>query len=623
MTPSRQQQLERNSRDALVQALAEAGCEVRSDKRIRCPFHQDDHPSAEIKRGKDGTWRFHCYAASCGFHGDVYDVRAKISGKAVETVLREARGESAPTRRGPAPSSPPAEDRPNPPETETAPASEYDRERRYKSLGEIERVLPGLEGSWVWVDESGVARYWTLRFRPPGERKHYCQVTRQRDGFICKGPKPPYLLLNLPRVLAAETIIVVEGEPKVDVIEHVGLQGFAATSPLGGAGLTKEFLTNWRPLRGKTVFLWPDADEGGLEFMQAVGERLRALYPRPRIFWISPAALGLTGTEDVVDYLRGVPVEQQQRRLLEALDRAEPWQSKRPSLAAGVRAHTEGIISGELADAGLPFGRQLARLSRATAAGTVTIVGGVGGAMKTWLLLFWAMHWFENDVPFAYYALEEDRKFLLERIEAIRERNISLLDAEWVAAHPDEKRAADKRQEPYLHAIGQHIWDAPNEPKTLPEIAEWGRRRAAEGRRVLVVDPVTATRPERDCYLADRHFLFEIKTIARLTKTTVVVATHRAKGRKGYGLDDLAGGAAYGQLAQSVVWIERYDTPKEALVMTPVGRSPVELTFSLHIVKGRQAPGVGKSVGFIVDWPTVEFREAGVIVKEPKKRKSE
>ena len=607
MNLTQEQRQERTTRGPLVEALAEAGCNVTNDRRIHCPFHQDEHSSAEIKLGKDNVWRFFCYAATCNFHGDVFDVRSRTSGKSVGDVLAEARGhtsrQAAPTARA---------------NRKPEPATEQDGKdapKQYASIEEITQRLLGLEGFWSWPGDNNEIRCWSIRYRPPGKPKRYLQAPPCEGGVILKGPKPPYVLLYLGKVQKAETVILVEGEPKVDIIERVGLEGIAGTSPLGGAGPKKEFLTDWRPLRGKVVYLWPDADSGGIDFMCAIAERLWALHPRPTIFWIEPAVLGLSGKDDVVDYLRDVPEDQRRRKFLDAMDAAEPWKSTRPTLAAGVRQNTANIISGKLADAPLPF-TQLQTLSRVTAPAIVSVFAGPGGSLKTWILLRWCMTWFEQDISFAYLGLEEDRTYCLERIQAIREQNIELLNPEWVKNHPDEKWAADDRQESYLHAIGQNLFDAPNEAMSLPEVVEWVRRRAAERQRLIMVDPITAVEPVKDCYIADRRFIVEVKTIARLTNTTVILATHRRKGGTGFGLDDICGGAAYSQLTQCILWIEPHRPPKDVTALSVAGRSQVTLSLSIHIAKSRKAPGAGKSIGVCIDWPHVTFSEAGIVLKE-------
>jgi len=601
MTQTRAQQRERTERGPLIEALRGAGCEVTNDRRIKCPFHADDHASAEVKPGKDGVWRFRCYAATCGFSGDVYDIRAKIDGRLVADVLAESRGQDRrPTSR---------------PTPERAPDPEpADEPKRYPSIDAVTRRLPGLEGVWAWTSADGETVGWSVRYRPPGESKRVLQATPAEGGVVLKGPQPPWPLLYLSKVQEAKTVVLCEGEPKADVINAVGLADLTATSVLGGAGPKKDLLTDWQSLRGKSVVLWPDADEGGIAFMRAVAERLWGLYPRPNILWIKPTSLGLTGKQDAVDYLRDVPQEQRRRKLLDAMDVAEPWTSTRPTLAAGVRQNTEDIVSGKLSDAPLSF-EQLRHLSRVTAPGIVSILAGPGGSVKTWLLLRWAMTWFEQDITFAYLGLEEDRTYCLERIQAIREENIELLNPEWVKEHGNDKRVADERHESYLNAIAQSLFDAPNEAMSLREVAEWVRRRAAERRRIIVVDPVTAVAPVKDCYIADRQFVTEVKTTARLTNATIILATHRRKGGTGFGLDDLCGGAAYSQLTQCIVWVEPHRPPKEVTALSPAGRSHATINLTMHIAKARKAPGAGKSIGICIDWPRATFGEAGIVLK--------
>jgi len=327
-----QQQSQRTARGPLVEALAEADCQVTNDRRVYCPFHDDEHPSAQVKPGKDDVHRLHCYAGSCGFYGDVYDVRAKISGRSLANVLAEARGhtgrQAAPRARGNCTPQPATDQG-----SKKAP-------KRYPNIEAVTKRLPGFEHVWAWIEDNGELRGWSVRYRPPGEHKKMLQATPCEGGVILKGPKPPYPLLYSAKVKAAPRVIVSEGEPKADIIERIGLEGLAATSTLGGAGPKKELLTDWRPLRSKIVYLWPDADEGGIAFMQAIAERLWSLYPRPTIFWIEPAALGLSQKGDVVDYLRDVPEGQRRRKLLDVLDAAEPWKSTRPTLAAGVRQNS-------------------------------------------------------------------------------------------------------------------------------------------------------------------------------------------------------------------------------------------------------------------------------------------
>jgi hypothetical protein len=80
---------QRSSSDALLSELRAAGCEVKAANSIRCCWHDDTHPSAGIFQGDDGAWRFKCHA--CGVAGDVFDIRARRTGKPLGEVLADER----------------------------------------------------------------------------------------------------------------------------------------------------------------------------------------------------------------------------------------------------------------------------------------------------------------------------------------------------------------------------------------------------------------------------------------------------------------------------------------------------------------------------------------------------
>ena len=77
----RNEQLDRLKRDrgALVAALERSGAVVKG-KTVRCPFHEDRSPSARTHQGRDGVWRFKCFA--CQWNG------AESTGDVVDVVRR-------------------------------------------------------------------------------------------------------------------------------------------------------------------------------------------------------------------------------------------------------------------------------------------------------------------------------------------------------------------------------------------------------------------------------------------------------------------------------------------------------------------------------------------------------
>jgi len=79
-------------------------------------------------------------------------------------------------------------------------------------------------------------------------------------------------LYNLPNIASAPEIIVVEGEKAADALIA---QNIDATTAMGGANAPLE-KTDWTPLRGRKVVIWPDNDDAGRAYADKLKTHLEA-----------------------------------------------------------------------------------------------------------------------------------------------------------------------------------------------------------------------------------------------------------------------------------------------------------------------------------------------------------
>jgi hypothetical protein len=127
---------------------------------------------------------------------------------------------------------------------------------------------------WDYLDAQGSLIACVYRYEPMGEdgirRKEY----RPWDAKRCKTTSPePRPLYNQPGMLVADTVVLVEGEKCAQALIDVGI---CATTAMHGANAPVP-KTDWSPLKGKKVILWPDNDEAGAAYMDAVSIALRGL----------------------------------------------------------------------------------------------------------------------------------------------------------------------------------------------------------------------------------------------------------------------------------------------------------------------------------------------------------
>lgn len=80
-------------------------------------------------------------------------------------------------------------------------------------------------------------------------------------------------LYNLPNIVSAPEIVVVEGEKAADAL--IG-QEVDATTAMGGSNAPFE-KTDWTPLKGRKVVIWPDNDEAGRDYAQRLKDHLETV----------------------------------------------------------------------------------------------------------------------------------------------------------------------------------------------------------------------------------------------------------------------------------------------------------------------------------------------------------
>ena len=117
---------------------------------------------------------------------------------------------------------------------------------------------------WEYTDASGdhvgsVIR-WDLE-----NRKEIRQISKVDGGWVAKGMTGLRPLFNLPEVLKAEFVVIVEGEKTADATSALG---YTVTTPTQGSKAASK--TDWSVLAGKSILLLPDNDDQGMDFVKSV-----------------------------------------------------------------------------------------------------------------------------------------------------------------------------------------------------------------------------------------------------------------------------------------------------------------------------------------------------------------
>jgi len=130
--------------------------------------------------------------------------------------------------------------------------------RRTKKEAPVDDLGPAT-AKWDYLDASSQLIAVVYRYDPPGRKKEFRPWDAKRRKMAPPTLRPLY---NQPGMIGAAQVILVEGEKCAQALIDTG---FVATTAMHGANAPVE-KTDWSPLAGKTVLVWPDRDKPGWEY---------------------------------------------------------------------------------------------------------------------------------------------------------------------------------------------------------------------------------------------------------------------------------------------------------------------------------------------------------------------
>ena len=129
--------------------------------------------------------------------------------------------------------------------------------------------LGPVTAKWDYRDAQGSLIAVVYRYDPPGGKKEF----RPWDAKLRKmAPPNPRPLYNQPGLAASDKAVLVEGEKCAQALIDSGV---VATTAMHGANAPTD-KTDWSPLSGKSVLIWPDKDKPGWEYADRASQAILA-----------------------------------------------------------------------------------------------------------------------------------------------------------------------------------------------------------------------------------------------------------------------------------------------------------------------------------------------------------
>lgn len=243
-----------------------------------CPFHKEKTPSFTVN---DQKKFYHCFG--CGANGDIFDFMMEMDNISLKEAAQRISG-TLPSDTKAIEHHDPYKDYepvPFPKDFTTLKAGEKIEKiwnpKREGTPKEITSYTPSMVHPYTTKDGDIIG--YVLRVDFGGGRKitpqiMWCKKKSTGEEGLCHYPLPePRPVYNLKKLLENPKmpVIIVEGEKCVDAADKL-MEGFVSIGWCGGTNALAS--TDWSCLNGRSVVIFPDADEVGSNCAQDLLTRI-------------------------------------------------------------------------------------------------------------------------------------------------------------------------------------------------------------------------------------------------------------------------------------------------------------------------------------------------------------
>lgn len=574
----------KKDREALESCLLKNGYNGK-DKTFICPNpdHDDHSPSANVYETKFGDFYVKCF--SCGFHEDIFSMNYIFNGSSHEQTFEEFRGL----------------------ETKTE-----ERTYGFESLDSVRRFLEKdgsltIQGIHPYSDTFTVLRYLDNK----KDKKTFRSVVFLKGKYCLVEPKGTSPLYCHEKIKEVDNVLIVEGEKCVDMFNSIGIANWVAVTSWGGSN--NYYKSDWSSLVNKNVFIWRDNDSPGLKYEANVISSIVNLDVAIDIRIVQVDDLGLEDGEDIVDFSEKITAP-----LLESVENVLNL-AKSFKFTDNLETRITLIEEGKYKSISFPMFPISSGMAQTLVPGTVTMICGNPGAGKSFLITDLGLS-LSDSVGFTdkmkFLFLEEDSAFYQLRALAQLSGRSDYTRLEYVRNNIDEVRNDFDFYRENLEEFFRHVEFSGSKLLTSDEVKKWISRQAYSGTRLIVVDPITATKPDTKQWIDDSDFLFGVKEVLEETGASLILTTHPRAGNIGKpGLHGMARSLNFSNFTQYVFWLINHQN-KESFIDYGGIVEPVRHNKTLFIEKTRNGSGNGRQIAVEFDESNLRFSEIGVILQE-------
>ncbi len=471
-----------------------------------CPFHDDKRPSLSVSLSNGSFKCFGCNKSGSIF--DFYMAKHSVDYQTAFNALAKEAGLNA----------------------------------------EPQRIL---DKTYDYTDESGKLLFQAIRYEPKGFSQ---RRPDGKGGWIYNLNGVQIIPYNLPTVLKAKSIIIVEGEKDADNLKVIGLT--ATCNPMGAGKWRKDYN---KYFKDKKVTIIPDNDEPGRKHADTVANNLKGIAESVRVLKL----LGLPDKGDISDWIGQGGTKE---RLIELIKQPPEWRPDKTLHQTGMPLIRLGdllkepevsvawLVEGILPSGGFSVLASKPKVGKSTLARNLALCTAQGEPF------------FNREVnkgPVIYYALEEKRSEVKRHFKDL---------------------GSTGEEDIFIYTGGTPV-DAIKQIREVAETLKPG---------LIIIDPLfrlTRIKDGND-YAQVTLALEPLLRLARDTESHVLCVHHTNKGQQ-QGGDSVLGSTAIFSSVDTLMIMKRHENYRTVQTIQRYGEDLEETT--LHFDKDVRFISIGKA----------------------------
>lgn len=495
-----------------------------------------------------------------------------------------------------------------------ATAPKLEEVKKFSSIEEIIDSFKTLDDYYIYNEQGGSPSLVQVRYMI-GESKSFATYHKENGYWVSGKGEKLSPLYNIDNVTKANSILIVEGEKLVKILEKYGI---TATTSIGGS--SNAINTDWSPLKNKkSVVIWRDNDAPGIKYQEDVCNILYDMGVNVRV--VNVDSIGLNPKDDIEQFIemQDGDIAEVRQKIINQI----PKKDDEIKPTTHLKSHLAKVYNGEINNLEIPGFPMLTEAGQFFIPGSISLIYSKPGSGKSLLTQNIFDEWsITGEVRVKRLLLESSINMYLLRCLSKLSNRFDVLKYDFHENNQNESKQLIGEFSDYLDVCGSTMTTSDSQfgkkitDWTEESVIKWIRNNIKDN-DVLLIDPISRIlgTGKSPVWEVTNRITAEVESLLSQNPHARIVFIHHPSSD-----DTVSGGAGWERFSHNVVEIVKLEEPDLFEIVTSDGDvMEMDIDRYIRIKKCRSGEGLHWKIAIKMSDKGLYFEEVGKILRKCKK----